>query len=70
MLEKNVKQEINEFIKPLISEFSRQCNSKLIRVEETWENGFSETSYIFNDGLGGYTFKGLIDSLEKSYELN
>ena len=70
MIEETMRNYVPEYICPLIGEFSRRCNVKLIGIGETREDGFPETSYIFNDNLGGYTLKAMVDSLEKSYELN
>ena len=70
MSEKNVEKRLSNFIEPLILAFSIKHDVKFIGFEDVSEDWFLEREYTFDDGLGGYTFKGLIDSLEKSYRLN
>lgn len=55
---------IREEDKPAIVEFCRKYNVRLIDVVESWEQGFRDVHYVFNDNLGNYSVEGLRDSLE------
>ncbi len=56
-------EEINE---ELVHAFERVYDKKLVSVHETYENLVREPAYVFNDGLGGYTIKGIIASLKEN----
>ena len=46
-----------------INQFCEVNNIELIDIEISWERGFKERIYFFNDGLGGYTIEGIYRSL-------
>jgi len=49
--------------KSLILKFCERYGVELICVQKTREEMILEPLYIFNDNLGGYTIKGIKDSL-------
>ena len=51
---------------PYVSQFCKRLEVELVKCDTTWENGFKEPIYFFTDGLGYYTIKGIMNSLEKS----
>lgn len=46
-----------------VREYCQQKGVELIGVRRTWERGFLEPLYFFDDGLGGYTIGGIVESL-------
>lgn len=61
---KELLSKVNSVDEPFVKEFCRRENVKLVSIDVTTENGSSEALYLFNDGLGGYTIQGVVDSLE------
>lgn len=61
---------IEEIDEELIYAFEKRFGKKLINVLETYENMSREAAYVFDDGLGGYTIKGIIASLREDRFFN
>ncbi|MBM3233401.1 hypothetical protein FJZ18_04515 [Candidatus Pacearchaeota archaeon] len=56
-----------EFINnlPLISQFCRQKEVGLSRIDTTDEKGYEELMLFFNDDCGGYTLQGIRNYLQE-----
>ena len=61
-LEEKLLEQVRE-TKPLIEEFCKKYENKLVRITTTTEKGILEPAYIFDDGLGYYTVEGIKASL-------
>ncbi len=61
-LEEKLLEQVRE-TRPLIEDFCKKYENKLIRITTTMEKGISEPAYIFDDGLGYYTIEGIKASL-------
>jgi len=46
-----------------IKAFCKRSNTRLIEINQSFENGTPELLYVFDDNLGGYTLAGIIGSL-------
>ena len=57
---------LNEFVIniPLITRFCKEKKVSLARVDTANEEGYEELLCVFNDTLGGYTIKGIRESLK------
>ena len=49
---------------PIVTRFCNETKTHLSRVETTNERGLPEPLYFFDDNLGGYTIRGIKDSLK------
>ena len=50
---------------PYVEKFCKTKNTKLLEIDVTTENHNHEPIYFFSDNLGGYTIKGIKESLDK-----
>ncbi len=54
---------------PLLEDFVARYNVSLLSVEESTENPpLRKLMYFFDDNLGGYTVKGIRDSLDEKVD--